>query len=185
MVGGMMLARKLELLPTDPGCYLMKDQDGIIIYIGKANNLRERVVSYFKGKHEGKTKVLVAQIKDFDYIVTNTGMEALILELNLIKKHLPKYNILLKDDKTYPYIKLIMVPYPCLKIVRPPFSKEEGGHLFGPYPHVRAATKTVNLLNRLYPLRKCQQLGKKPCLYYHLGECLGYCYYPVAAAQKE
>lgn len=169
-----MLKAKLKLLPTKPGCYLMKNKQGLIIYVGKANNLRNRVRSYFQNKQEGKTKVLVSNIYDFDYIVTNTEKDALILELNLIKKYSPKYNVIFKDDKTYPYIGLSNELYPRLTIVRNP-NNYKAGKLFGPYPNVGAATKTVELLNRLYPLRKCKHLGKKLCLYYDLNECLGYC----------
>ncbi|MDD2489784.1 MAG: excinuclease ABC subunit UvrC [Bacilli bacterium] len=170
-----MLKEKIKLLPNSPGCYLMKNQQGIIIYVGKANNLKSRVSSYFNVKHIGKTKSLVSNIYDFDYIITNNEKEALILELNLIKKYKPKYNVLLKDDKTYPYIELTNELYPQLNIVRNHFNRKKKTKLFGPYPNVQAARKTVNLLNRIYPLRKCKHLGKKPCLYYHIGECLGYC----------
>ena len=170
-----MLKEKLLLLPNKPGCYLMKDKNGVIIYVGKAKNLKNRVNSYFKSSHTGKTKVLVSNIVDFEYIITNSELEALLLELNLIKKHNPKYNVLLKDDKSYPYIELTNEKYPRLIIVRPSKLKRKNAKLYGPYPNVGAARKTIELLNRLYPLRKCSNIGKKECLYYHIGECLGYC----------
>lgn len=170
-----MLKEKLLLLPNKPGCYLMKDKNGVIIYVGKAKNLKNRVNSYFKSSHTGKTAVLVSNIVDFEYIITNSELEALLLEINLIKKHTPKYNVLLKDDKSYPYIELTNEKVPRLLIVRPNKFKNKNIKLYGPYPNVTAARKTIELLNRLYPLRKCSNMGKKECLYYHIGECLGYC----------
>ncbi len=167
---------KLSLLPTDPGCYLMKDNEGSIIYVGKAKNLKRRVSSYFNRTHTGKTARLVADIKDFEYIVVGSNTESLVLEINLIKKYDPKYNILLRDDKTYPYIELTKEKYPRLSIVRNINLKKNKTRLFGPYPNVGAARNTVNLLNRIYPLRKCVNMPKKPCLYYHIGQCLGYCF---------
>ncbi len=167
---------KLSLLPTCPGCYLMKDKDGNVIYVGKAKNLKRRVSSYFNRTHEGKTKRLVEDICDFEYIVVSSNTESLVLEINLIKKYDPKYNILLRDDKSYPYILLTKEKYPRLEIVRNINLRKNKTHLYGPYPNVLAARSTVNLLNRLYPLRKCKNMPKKPCLYYHIGECLGYCY---------
>ena len=166
---------KLKLVPEKPGCYLMKNDEGNIIYVGKAKNLKRRVNSYFNKVHTGKTRVLVSKICDFDYIVTNTETESLILELNLIKKYDPKYNILLKDDKTYPYIVLTNDKYPSLKIVRSKVRKRIKGKVFGPFPNVVSARNTVNLINRMYPLKKCDKLKKDLCLYYHIGECLGYC----------
>ena len=166
---------KLKLVPEKPGCYLMKNDEGNIIYVGKAKNLKRRVNSYFNKVHTGKTRVLVSKICDFDYIVTNTETESLILELNLIKKYDPKYNILLKDDKTYPYIVLTNDKYPSLKIVRSKVRKRIKGKVFGPFPNVISARNTVNLINRMYPLKKCDKLKKDLCLYYHIGECLGYC----------
>ena len=166
---------KLKLVPEKPGCYLMKNDEGNIIYVGKAKNLKRRVNSYFNKIHTGKTRVLVSKICDFDYIVTNTETESLILELNLIKKYDPKYNILLKDDKTYPYIVLTNDKYPSLKIVRSKVRKKIKGKVFGPFPNVISARNTVNLINRMYPLKKCDKLKKDLCLYYHIGECLGYC----------
>jgi len=169
------LKNKLSLLPQLPGCYLMKNKDGIIIYVGKAKKLKNRVNSYFRGKHYGKTAKLVSEIVDFEYIVVNSEIESLILEINLIKKYDPKYNILLRDDKTYPYIELTEGKVPTLKVVRNINLKKKSKYLYGPYPNVTAARNTVNLLNRIYPLRKCNTYQKRPCLYYHIGECLGYC----------
>ena len=170
-----MLNEKLLLLPNKPGCYLMKDKNGVIIYVGKAKNLKNRVNSYFKSSHTGKTAVLVSNIADFEYIITNSELESLLLEINLIKKHSPKYNVLLKDDKSYPYIEVTDEKVPRLLIVRPNKLKRKNVKLYGPYPNVTAARKTIELLNRLYPLRKCTNMPKKECLYYHIGECLGYC----------
>ncbi len=167
---------KLSILPNEPGCYLMKDKDGVIIYVGKAKNLKRRVSSYFNRTHTGKTKKLVSEIDDFEYIVVSSNTESLVLEINLIKKYDPKYNILLRDDKTYPYILLTKEKYPRLKVVRNVnLRKNNRSRMFGPYPNVTAAREVVNMLNRLYPLRKCENLPKKECLYYHIHECLGYC----------
>ena len=174
-----MLRDKLLLLPNKPGCYLMKNNKGIIIYVGKAKNLKNRVNSYFRGKKTGKTAKLVSEIVDFEYIVVNSEVESLILEINLIKKYDPKYNILLRDDKSYPYIELTNGSVPTLKVVRNPKRLKKVHTLYGPYPNVSAARNTVNLLNRIYPLRKCNTYPKKPCLYYHIGECLGYCVYKI------
>ena len=172
-----MIIEKLSLVPHKPGCYLMKNKDGIIIYVGKSKNLKNRISSYFKANHTGKTKKLVSEIADFEYIITSSEMESLVLELNLIKKYDPKYNILLRDDKTYPYIELINDKnIPRLIVVRnPKVKKNNKNNLFGPFPNVNAARSTVELINRLYPLRKCKNLAKKACLYYHIEECLGYC----------
>ena len=173
------LKNKLLLLPELPGCYLMKNKDGIIIYVGKAKKLKNRVNSYFRGKHYGKTAKLVSEIVDFEYIVVNSEIESLILEINLIKKYDPKYNILLRDDKTYPYIELTDMKVPTLRVVRNINRKKKAKHLYGPYPNVTAARNTVNLLNRIYPLRKCNTYEKRPCLYFHIGECLGYCVHNI------
>ena len=170
-----MILEKLKLVPHKPGCYLMKNIDGVIIYVGKAKDLRNRLNSYFHSSHTGKTAKLVSEIADFDYIVVSSETESLILEINLIKKHDPKYNILLRDDKSYPYIELTMERVPRLLVVRNVHRKKNKTRLFGPYPNVTAARSTVNLLNRLYPLRKCKTYQKRPCLYYHIGQCLGYC----------
>lgn len=170
------IKQKLSLVPNKPGCYQMKNKDGIIIYVGKAKKLKNRLSSYFRGTHTGKTARLVSEIVDFEYIVVETETESLVLELNLIKKYDPKYNILLRDDKSYPYIELTDDEIPRLQIVRNiNRRKKNQTRMFGPYPNVTAARNTVNLINRLYPLRKCNNFSKKPCLYYHIGECLGYC----------
>lgn len=170
------IKQKLSLVPNKPGCYQMKNKEGIIIYVGKAKNLKNRLASYFRGTHTGKTARLVSEIEDFEYIIVGSETESLILELNLIKKYDPKYNILLRDDKTYPYIELTAEEVPRLLIVRNlARKKNRKTRLYGPYPNVSAARETVNLLNRIYPLRKCNTYNKKPCLYYHIGECLGYC----------
>ena len=166
---------KLALVPTKPGSYQMKNKDGIIIYVGKAKNLKNRLKSYFTGTVTGKTKMLVEDIDDFEYIVTSSELESLILEITLIKKYDPKYNIMLTDDKTYPYIELTKEKYPRLRVVRNVKRRRNLNYLYGPYPNVTAARKTVNMLNRLYPLRKCEHLKKELCLYYHIHECLGYC----------
>ena len=167
--------QKLSLVPTKPGSYQMKNKDGIIIYVGKAKNLQRRLRSYFTKTQTGKTRMLVEDIDDFEYIVTSSELESLILEITLIKKYDPKYNILLRDDKSYPYIELTNDKYPTLKIVRNVKRKKNKNHLYGPYPNVLAARKTVNMINRIYPLRKCNVLKKELCLYYHINECLGYC----------
>ena len=166
---------KLALVPTKPGSYQMKNKDGLIIYVGKAKNLKNRLKSYFTGTVTGKTRLLVEEIDDFEYIVTSSELESLILEITLIKKYNPKYNILLKDDKTYPYIELTNDKYPVLKIVRNTKRKKGKTKLYGPYPNVKAARSTVEMINRIYPLRKCDKLKKEVCLYYHIHECLGYC----------
>jgi excinuclease ABC subunit C len=167
------IKNKLALLPAQPGCYLMKDRQGTIIYVGKAKVLKNRVRSYFTGSHDGKTLRLVNEIEDFEYIVTSSDMEALLLEINLIKKYDPKYNIMLKDDKSYPFIKLTAERHPKLIITRK--VKKDSGKYFGPYPNVQAANETKKLLDRIYPLRKCSTLPDRVCLYYHLGQCLAPC----------
>lgn len=169
------IKNKLSLLTASPGCYLMKNKDGIIIYVGKAKNLKKRVSSYFRGTHTGKTEKLVSEIVDFEYIAVSSEIESLILEINLIKKYDPKYNILLKDDKSYPYIELTGEKIPRLKIIRSINRKKDHKHLYGPFPNQTAARGVVNLLNRMYPIRKCNTFNKKPCLYFHIGQCLGYC----------
>ena len=174
-----LIKKKLELLPDKPGCYLMKNKDNVIIYVGKAKKLKRRVSSYFNRIHTGKTAKLVSEIVDFEYIVVESETESLILEINLIKKYDPKYNILLRDDKSYPYIELTNESSPRLSIVRHLGRKKNKDRLYGPYPNVTAARSVVNLLNRIYPLRKCKTYPKKPCLYYHIGECLGYCVFDI------
>ena len=169
------IKEKLSLVPNLPGSYQMKNKDGIIIYVGKAKNLKNRLKSYFTGTVTGKTAMLVNDVATFEYIVTSSELESLILEITLIKKYNPKYNILLKDDKSYPYIELTNDKYPSVKVVRNINRKRNRNKLFGPFPNVNAARRTVEIINRMYPLRKCANLGKDVCLYYHLGECLGYC----------
>ncbi|WP_174613976.1 excinuclease ABC subunit UvrC [Virgibacillus ihumii] len=161
---------KLAVLPAQPGCYLMKDRHGTVIYVGKSKLLRNRVRSYFTGANDKKTQRLVQEITDFEYIVTTSEIEALILEMNLIKKYDPKYNVLLKDDKSYPYLKITSERHPRLQIVRK--IKKDKGKYFGPYPNVLAARETKKLLDRLYPLRKCNNPAGRYCLYYHMGQCL-------------
>ncbi|MFS0574943.1 excinuclease ABC subunit UvrC [Sporosarcina sp. 179-K 3D1 HS] len=168
-----LLEHKLAILPDLPGCYLMKDRQGTIIYVGKAKVLKNRVRSYFTGSHDAKTQRLVSEIMDFEYIVTSSNIEALVLELNLIKQHDPKYNIMLKDDKSYPYLKLTAERHPKLIITRQ--VKKDKGKYFGPYPNAHAANETKKLLDRLYPYRKCHSLPDRVCLYYHLGQCLAPC----------
>lgn len=171
-----MINEKLRLVPHLPGSYQMRNKDNIIIYVGKAKDLHKRLSSYFNRKVTGKTAKMVSEVVDFTYIVASSELEAFIIELNLIKEYDPKYNILLKDDKSYPYIEYINKPYPKLKVSRYlNIKKSDKKMLFGPYPNAYAARRIVNLLNRLYPLKKCDGLPKKPCLYYHIGECLGYC----------
>lgn len=167
---------KLKSIPHLPGSYQMYNKDGIIIYVGKAKDLNKRVNSYFNREHTGKTKKMVSEIANFEYIVASSELEAFLLEFNLIKKYDPKYNILLRDDKSYPYIEYISKPYPELKVSRYlNIRKRDKKMLFGPYPNAYAAKRIVNLINRLYPLKKCHTLGKGLCLYYHINECLGYC----------
>ena len=166
---------RLNLLPDKPGCYLMKDINDKIIYVGKAKNLKNRVRSYFRGVHNLKTAKLVSEIHDFEYIITQSEAESLVLEQNLIKKHDPKYNILLTDDKTYPYILLTNEVYPRLIVVRTKTRNKKSGHYFGPYPNVKAARATCDLLNTIYPFRKCRNIPKKECLYYQMGQCLAPC----------
>lgn len=174
-----MFKEELSLVPHLPGCYLMKNKDNIVIYVGKSKNLKNRLSSYFQREHTGKTKMLVREIDHFEYIVTNTEMESLLLEINLIKKYNPKYNILYRDDKSYPYIELTSDKVSTLKIIRRINVKKVKNNLFGPYPNVAAARKVVEILNRIYPLRKCKTYEKRECLYYHIGQCLGYCTHEV------
>ena len=167
-----LIKSKLELLPTSPGCYIHKDKNGTIIYVGKANNLRNRVRSYFRGSHDTKTEALVSEIVDFEFIVTESNIEALLLEINLIKENKPKYNIMLKDDKSYPFIKITNERYPRLIITRQ--VKKDGGLYFGPYPDVGAANEIKRLLDRIFPFRKCTNPPSKVCFYYHLGQCMAH-----------
>ena len=164
------IKEKLALVPNLPGSYQMLDEFGTIIYVGKAKNLHRRVSSYFNREQTGKTKKLVNDIRDFTYIVATSETEAFLIEINLIKKYDPKYNIMLRDDKSYPYIEYISKPYPRLKISRYlTIKKQSNRQLFGPYPNAYAARRIVNLLNRLYPLKKCEGSPKEVCLYYHIG----------------
>ena len=167
-----MIKSKLELLPTSPGCYIHKDKNGTIIYVGKAKNLRNRVRSYFRGSHDTKTEALVSEIVDFEFIVTESNIEALLLEINLIKENKPKYNIMLKDDKSYPFIKITNERYPRLVITRQ--VKKDGGLYFGPYPDVGAANEIKRLLDRIFPFRKCTNPPSKVCFYYHIGQCMAH-----------
>lgn len=167
------IKEKLALLPDQPGCYIMKDRQGTVIYVGKAKVLKNRVRSYFTGSHDGKTLRLVNEITDFEYIITSSNLEALILELNLIKKYDPKYNVMLKDDKTYPFIKITNERHPRLLVTRQ--VKKDKSKYFGPYPNVQSARETIKLLDRLYPLRKCSNIPDRVCLYYHMGQCLAPC----------
>ena len=167
-----LIKSKLELLPTSPGCYIHKDKNGTIIYVGKAKNLRNRVRSYFRGSHDTKTEALVSEIVDFEFIVTESNIEALLLEINLIKENQPKYNIMLKDDKSYPFIKITNERYPRLIITRQ--VKKDGGLYFGPYPDVGAANEIKRLLDRIFPFRKCTNPPSKVCFYYHIGQCMAH-----------
>lgn len=178
-----MLKEKLDLVPTEPGCYLMKNKHGTVIYVGKAKILRNRVRSYFTGTHDKKTQRLVNEIRDFEYIITSSNLEALLLEQNLIKKYEPKYNVLLKDDKSYPYLKITNEEHPRLITTRK--VKKDGGKYFGPYPNVQAANETKKLLDRIYPLRKCRTLPDRVCLYYHIGQCLAPCVNEVSKETNE
>ena len=177
------IRNKLALLPDLPGCYLMKNEEGTIIYVGKAKVLKNRVRSYFTGSHNGKTQRLVANIVDFEYIVTASNMEALILECNLIKKHMPRYNVLLKDDKTFPYLKITNEAHPRLEVTRRVL--KDKAKYFGPYPNGYAAQQTKKLLDRMYPLRKCGVMPKEVCLYYHMGQCLAPCEMEVPKSAYE
>lgn len=174
---------KLVLLPDLPGCYLMKNREGTMIYVGKAKILKNRVRSYFNGCHDGKTERLISEIYDLEYIVTSNNMEALILECNLIKKHHPKYNVLLKDDKTFPYIKITNELHPRLEVTRRVL--KDKAKYFGPYPNAFAARQTKKLLDRLYPLRKCSRLPERACLYYHIGQCVAPCVHEISKMQYE
>jgi len=177
------IENKLKLLPDLPGCYMMKDINSRIIYVGKAKNLKNRVRSYFKSSHEGKTAKLVSEIRDFETIITSTDKEAFLLEITLIQKHKPYYNIKLKRGTGYPYIKITHEKDQQLKIVSQ--VKKDGGYYFGPYPNVYAATETLQLLQKVYPLRRCNGYQKRPCLYYHMGQCLGACFKEVPQSEYE
>ncbi|MFD2670644.1 excinuclease ABC subunit UvrC [Marinicrinis sediminis] len=177
------IRNKLALLPEQPGCYLMKNEQGTVIYVGKAKVLRNRVRSYFSGSHNAKTQRLVSEIRDFEYIVTSSDMEALILECNLIKQYYPRYNVLLKDDKSFPYIKITGEVHPRLEVTRRVV--KDRGKYFGPYPNAYAAQQTKKLLDRLYPFRKCTNMPDKVCLYYHMGQCIAPCEFEVDQAEYD
>lgn len=173
-----MIKEKLLTLTSEPGCYLMKDKNNEVIYVGKAKNLKNRVNSYFRGQHNNKTTKLVSNIVDFEYIVTPSEKEALILEYNLIKKYKPRFNIIFMDDCSYPYLRLTMEDYPTLELVRDK-KRMKNAKYFGPYPNVGYARKLLELLQQLFPLRKCKNMPAKVCLYYHIGSCLGPCEYKI------
>ena len=177
------IEQKLQLLPDLPGIYMMKDQHDQIIYVGKAKNLRNRVRSYFRGAHDTKTTKLVADIHNFETIVTNSDKEALILEINLIQEYKPIYNIRLKDSTMYPYLKITNERDPQLIIVNQ--VEKDGATYFGPFPNVYAATSTMDLLNRAYPLRRCSKTEKRACFYYHLGQCIGPCDHEVSPEEYQ
>ena len=178
-----LLKEKLALLPKKSGCYLMKNKDQEVIYVGKAKNLRNRVRSYFSGSHDRKTQKLVMEISDIEYVVTKNSLEALILESHFIKKYRPRFNVLLKDDKSYPYIRLTKERHPRLEITRRVV--KDGSKYFGPYADVKAAQQTKKLLDKLYPLRKCNHLPKRVCLYYHLDQCLAPCEFSVSPEEYQ
>ncbi|KYH14766.1 excinuclease ABC subunit UvrC [Staphylococcus kloosii] len=171
------IKQKLTVVPMEPGCYLMKDRNNQVIYVGKAKKLRNRLRSYFTGAHDAKTTRLVSEIRNFEFIVTSSETESLLLELNLIKQYQPRYNILLKDDKSYPFIKITKEKHPKLIVTRT--VKKGTGKYFGPYPNAYSAQETKKLLDRIYPFRKCDKMPDKLCLYYHIGQCMGPCVYPV------
>ncbi|MFD1671568.1 excinuclease ABC subunit UvrC [Agrilactobacillus yilanensis] len=171
------IEHKLALLPGLPGCYMMKDVNGHIIYVGKAKNLKNRVRSYFKSSHTGKTEKLVSEIRDFETIITSTDKEAFLLEITLIQKHQPYYNIRLKQGTGYPYIKITNERDPVIMITGK--IAKDGAYYFGPYPNVYAAEETVRFIQKVYPLRRCQGHLGRPCLYYHMGQCLGACFKEV------
>ena len=168
------LQKKLELLPDNPGCYLYKDNIGEIIYVGKAKNLKNRVKSYFTGTHNKKTQTLVSKIEDLEYIIVNSEKEALLLENNLIKKYRPYFNIRLKDDKSYPYLMITKEEHPRLIMTRK-YKKNNKNIYFGPYVDIKSAAEVKKILDKIYPLRKCNPVEKRPCMYYQIGECIGPC----------
>ena len=170
----MTLKKKLESLPSNPGCYLYKDNIGEIIYVGKAKNLKNRVKSYFTGTHNKKTQILVSKIEDLEYIIVNSEKEALILENNLIKKYRPYYNIRLKDDKSYPYLMITKEEHPRLVLTRK-YKKNNKNIYFGPYVDSKSASRVKQILDKIYPLRRCNPVEKRPCMYYQIGECIGPC----------
>ena len=174
------LQKKLELLPDNPGCYLYKDNIGEIIYVGKAKNLKNRVKSYFTGTHNKKTQTLVSKIEDLEYIIVNSEKEALLLENNLMKKYRPYFNIRLKDDKSYPYLMITKEEHPRLLMTRK-YKKNNKNIYFGPYVDIKSATEVKKILDKIYPLRKCNPVEKRPCMYYQIGECIGPCAKKITA----
>ena len=174
------LQKKLELLPDNPGCYLYKDNIGEIIYVGKAKNLKNRIKSYFTGTHKKKTQTLVSKIEDLEYIIVNSEKEALLLENNLIKKYRPYFNIRLKDDKSYPYLMITKEEHPRLLMTRK-YKKNNKNIYFGPYVDIKSATEVKKILDKIYPLRKCNPVEKRPCMYYQIGECIGPCAKKITA----
>lgn len=179
------LQDKLLLLPDKPGCYIMKDQKGNILYVGKAKVLKNRVRSYFHGVHDNKTSRLVSHIYDFEFIVTGSEKEALLLEINLIKENMPPYNIMFMDDKSYPYIVMTRDEYFTVRTVRQVKKKRSKDEYFGPYPNAQAARDIVKLINTIFPIRKCRNLSKQPCLYYHMHQCLGPCFKEIDKEENE
>lgn len=172
------LEETLKLVPTLPGCYIYYDKKGEIIYVGKAKNLKRRVSSYFHKKHDRvKVAVLVSKIEKMEYIITDSEVEALILEAHLIKKHKPKYNILLKDDKKYPYFLITEEDYPRITVVRKKNKAQDKGKFYGPYTNSKAMYATLDFLKKIFPLKQCKtpKFSNRPCLYYHIGKCLAPC----------
>ena len=177
------LEHKLALLPDKPGCYIMKNINGQIIYVGKAKNLKNRVRSYFKSSHTGKVAAMVAEVADFETIITSTNKESFLLEITLIQKHQPYFNIKLKQGTGYPYIKITNERDPQIMITGQ--IKKDGAYYFGPYPNVYAAEETVHFIQKVFPLRRCNGYQGRPCLYYHLGQCLGACFKTVPEEKYE
>lgn len=183
MINTEIVKRKIELLPDHPGCYLMKNKDGTIIYVGKAKSLVKRVKQYFTRPQEGKVFRMVLEVTDFDTIETDSEKESLLLEINLIQKYYPKYNIMLKDGKMYPYIALKKIGDPYLKIARN--DKDKSFSYFGPFPNSGSAYRMIDLLNKIYPLRKCKNIPNRACLYYHLGQCMGPCINDISKSDNK
>lgn len=183
MINTEIVKRKIELLPDHPGCYLMKNKDGTIIYVGKAKSLVKRVKQYFTRPQEGKVFRMVLEVTDFDTIETDSEKESLLLEINLIQKYYPKYNIMLKDGKMYPYIALKKIGDPYLKIARN--DRDKSFSYFGPFPNSGSAYRMIDLLNKIYPLRKCKNIPNRACLYYHLGQCMGPCINDISKSDNK
>lgn len=183
MINTEIVKRKIELLPDHPGCYLMKNKDGTIIYVGKAKSLVKRVKQYFTRPQEGKVFRMVLEVTDFDTIETDSEKESLLLEINLIQEYYPKYNIMLKDGKMYPYIALKKMGDPYLKIARN--DRDKSFFYFGPFPNSGSAYRMIDLLNKIYPLRKCKNIPNRACLYYHLGQCMGPCINDISKSDNK